>query len=111
MNHEKLGCYQQLVCVAEDLATRVTKWPKGYGYLVDQLRRAMASAVLNLAEGNGKRSSGYERRRFFEISIGSIMEVGAALDLAQVFGLIEASELESIKSRLKLAYVQIRALP
>jgi len=111
MNHEKLGCYQQLVSAAEDLAKRVAKWPKGHGYLVDQIRRAMASAVLNLAEGNGKRSSSYERRRFFEISIGSIAEVCAALDLAEVFGLIDLAERDTFKSRLRLAHVKIRALP
>jgi len=70
----------------------------------------MASAVLNLAEGNGKYSRG-ERRRFFEISLGSITEVTAALDLAHVFGLVDSADLVSLCSRLKLAYVQIRALP
>jgi four helix bundle protein len=110
MNHEKLESYQQLVLTAEDLAKRVAKWPRGHGYLVDQLRRAMASAVLNLSEGNGKRSSSVERRRFFEISMGSIAEVGAGLDLAFAFGLIPRHEQESLKSRLRLAYVKIGAL-
>jgi len=47
MNHEKLECYRQLVLVAEEVARRVTRWPKGHGDLVDQLRRATTSAVLN----------------------------------------------------------------
>ena len=111
MNHEKLGCYIQLVKTAEEVARKVARWPRGYGYLADQLKRAMASAVLNLAEGNGKRSSAAERRRFFEISLGSIAEVAAALDLALVFGLMRAQEQEALKSRLRLAAVQIGALP
>ncbi|MFA5812233.1 MAG: four helix bundle protein, partial [bacterium] len=72
--------------------------------------RAMASAVLNLAEGNGKRRSTAERRRFFEISLGSIAEVAAALDLSCAFGLIRVREVDSLKSRLRLAYVKIGAL-
>jgi len=47
MNHEKLECYRQLVLVAEEVARRVTRWPKGHGDLVDQLRRATTSAVLS----------------------------------------------------------------
>jgi len=111
MNHEKLECFRQLIQAAEDLAKRVAKWPRGYGFLVDQVQRAMSSAVLNLAEGNGKRSSSRERRRFFEISMGSIAEVGACLDLALVYGLIHRPEQAALKSRLKLAYIKIGALP
>jgi hypothetical protein len=50
MNHEKLDCYKLLLKAAEEVARRVSKWPRGYGYLSDQLNRAMTSAVLNLAE-------------------------------------------------------------
>jgi len=111
MNHEKLECYRQLVAIAEEVARRVARWPKGHGDLVDQLRRATTSTILNLAEGNGKSRYRRERRWFFRISLGSIAEVAAALDLARALGLIESTELDSFKSRLRLAYVQIRALP
>jgi len=111
MDHEKLMVYRGLMGVAEEVAKRVTRWPRGYGYLGDQLRRAVVSVVLTLAEGNAKRSSSAERRRFFEMSLGSIAEVGASLDLACVFGLIKRTEQESLKSRLRLASVQVRALP
>lgn len=111
MNHEKLECYRQLVALAEEVARKVTRWPRGHADLVDQLRRAMTSSVLNLAEGNGKQRHGFERRRFFRISMGSITEVAAALDLAFAFGLIDSDEQQAFKSRLRLAYVKIRALP
>ncbi len=111
MNHEKLECYRQLVSVAEEVARSVSRWPRGNGYLADQLRRAMASAVLNLSEGNGKSRYGAEQRRFFRISLGSISEVSAALDLAYAFGLIQKVQNQSLKSQLKAAYVKIGALP
>ena len=111
MNHEKLECYRQLVLAAEGAARSVTRWPRGNADLADQLRRAMTSAVLNLCEGNGKRRYRSERQRFFEIALGSIAEAAAAIDLARVFGLIESADGEAIKSRLRLAYAQIRALP
>lgn len=111
MNHEKLICYKELILIADELAKKVAKWPRGYGYLSDQLRRAVSSAILNLCEGNGKRSSYAERRRFFQISMGSIAEVMACIDLSFLFGLIEQTEQESLKSFLKSAYVKINALP
>ena len=111
MNHEKLRCYQELMKVAERVAKSVASWPRGHGYLVDQIMRAMSSALLTLAEGNGKRSSRQERRRFFEMSLGSISEVAACLDLACMYGLISKTNQELFKSRLRLAYVKIRALP
>lgn len=52
-------------------------------HLKDQLLRAASSVVLNLAEGDGKRTS-KDRRRFFEIAWGSLQEVTAILDLAQI---------------------------
>ncbi len=111
MNHERLRVYQELIRAAEGIAKRVATWPRGYGYLADQLRRAMASSVLTLAEGNAKRSSAGERRRFFEMSLGSMAEVAACLDLAFAFGIMKRTERDSYKSQLRLASVMIGALP
>ena len=88
MLHEKLGCYRQSVSLAGVLSKEGAKWPKGYGYLLDQSRRAMASVVLNIAEGNARRSQS-ERRRFFEVARASAAEVGACVDLMFAFRLIE----------------------
>ena len=50
-------------------------------YLKDQCLRAASSVVLNLAEGCGKDSPA-DRRRFYQIALGSVREVQAILDLA-----------------------------
>lgn len=49
--------------------------------MAQQIRRAALSVHLNLAEGSSRKSN-VERKRFFEISRGSIIEVDAALDIA-----------------------------
>ena len=100
MIHEKLECYKQSVETAEDLSKEVAKWPKGYGYLSDQLKRAASSITLNIAEGNAKQSHP-ERRRFFRIARASTAEVAACLDLMRAFGLIGPIEANSLKSRLE----------
>jgi len=50
--------------------------------LTQQIRRAALSVHLNLAEGSS-RSSLNERRRFYEISRGSLIEVDTAFDIAE----------------------------
>ncbi|MDP7037649.1 MAG: four helix bundle protein [Myxococcota bacterium] len=66
----------------------IAQLPRGYGYLVDQLKRASTSIILNFAEGNGKKGL-RERERFFRIAKGSLYEVAAVYDVALSFGFIE----------------------
>jgi len=96
MLHEKLECYQRSVKLAEEISKDVAKWPKGYAYLSDQIKRAIASDVLNIAEGNARRSN-TERRRFFEIARASLAEVSACEDLAYAFRLVSLERSQFIK--------------
>jgi four helix bundle protein len=99
MLHEKLDCYRMSVKLAEELSKEGAKWPRGFGCLIDQQRRAMASTVLNLAEGNARKSY-TERRRFFEIARASLAEVAACVDLSSAFGLIGLEKKMMFKSQL-----------
>jgi four helix bundle protein len=96
MLHEKLICYRRALALAEELGKSLAQWPRGYGYLADQIRRAIASVVLNCAEGNAKQSP-MERRRFFQISRASLSEVGACLDLMIAFQLASQSQMQNWK--------------
>ena len=49
--------------------------------MVSQIRRAALSTHLNIAEGASGKSE-TERKRYYEISRGSIIEIDAALDIA-----------------------------
>lgn len=65
------------------LATRFYRQVKSVpisGQLRDQLLRAASSACLNLAEGNGRRTS-KDRARFFQIALGSLRECQAVLTI------------------------------
>jgi four helix bundle protein len=66
--------------------------------LEKQLRRAMHSVVLNLAEGNRRR--GQDRQHLFRISAGSAAEVLAALELAEAWGYVSPSSIASAMSKL-----------
>ena len=56
-DHERLDVYRvalMFVRTAHDLASSIITNSSGSGYLVDQLRRAASSIVLNIAEGAGE---------------------------------------------------------
>lgn len=81
-DHEKLKVYQgalRFVAWVDPLLERLP----GKVAAKDQLDRASTSIVLNLAEGNGKRSHP-DRCRFFDIARGSAVECAACLDVLRV---------------------------
>lgn len=68
------------------------RFPKEEKYaLTQQLRRAALSVHLNIAEGCSRRSMP-ERKRFFEISRGSVIEIDTAFDMAMELNFINKEE-------------------
>jgi len=63
---------------------------KNYSFK-DQIRRAALSVILNMAEGSAKKSD-IEFARFLEISIGSINEVVACIDIMKELKKINEKE-------------------
>ena len=57
-----------------------------------QLRRAALSVQLNIAEGSARKSE-VERRRFFEISRSSLVEIDAILDAGEDLSYWNSSDL------------------
>jgi four helix bundle protein len=73
--------YQELRQFIKDLYLLSAKFPRQEQFeLGSQLRRAATSSLLNLAEG-AMRGSDAELNRFLLISIGSISEIVAILDI------------------------------
>jgi len=83
-NHEKLDVYQlelQFIAWVTDLLEEVSKLAKGKtAEVCDQLDRASLSALLNTAEGNGKRQRQVRAKFFDDARRGSGTECAACLD-------------------------------
>jgi len=87
----------------------IASLPRGESNIIDQLKRTLASAILNLAEGNGRYSI-KERNRFFNISLGCISELEGGLDYLSAYGLIDTDLTFKLIGDLKKAYYMIRKL-
>jgi len=82
LNHQKLQIYtisRQFVLECYKLTKSLPPDEK-FG-MITQIRRAAVSVHLNIAEGASRKSE-VERKRYFEISRGSVIEIDAALDVA-----------------------------
>ena len=64
--------------------------------IIPQINRAALSVILNLAEGSSRRSF-TERKRFFEISRGSIVEIDTAIQVCLDLNYFTETNLEAIR--------------
>jgi four helix bundle protein len=82
LNHKQLEVYKsskKLLIVCYKIALQLPADEKFN--MVPQIRRAALSIVLNISEGASRKSAA-ERKRFYEISRGSLIEIDAAFDVA-----------------------------
>jgi four helix bundle protein len=91
--------YREALALCETLES-LGSLPGEYD-LRDQLKRASASIVLNIAEG-ASRQSPADKRRFYLIARGSLGEVGAALDLLRIRRRLSTARHSEIRNQLVL---------
>lgn len=82
LNHQKLEIYKfsRAFVVECYKLSKILPQDEKFG-MISQIRRAALSVHLNIAEGASRKSSA-ERKRFYEIARGSVIEIDAALDVA-----------------------------
>jgi len=96
LNHQKLDVYQtsrSFLLEYYKLSKRLPTEEK-FG-MVPQIRRAALSVHLNVAEGSSRKSQA-ERKRFFEIARGSVIEIDAALDIASALKYFDIEEIDAL---------------
>lgn len=78
-DHEKLRVYQAAIAFVAWVSEHTNDIPKA-GPARKHLDEAATSIVPNIAEGNGKFAI-RDRRRYFDISLGSAFECAGSLDI------------------------------
>ncbi len=96
LNHQKLEIYNfsRLFVLETYKLTKILPADEKFG-MISQIRRAALSVHLNLAEGSSRKSE-TERKRYYEISRGSIIEIDAAIDIANELGYLDNFDLNKL---------------
>jgi len=93
LNHQQLKVYavaRQFVLECYRLSN-ILPAEERFG-MTSQIRRAAVSVFLNISEGASRKSE-TERKRFYEIARGSMIEIDAALDIANDLEYLEKYDL------------------
>jgi four helix bundle protein len=96
LGHTKLTVYsetKELVLACYNI-TRLFPVDERFA-MVQQIRRAATSVHLNLAEGSSRKSLA-ERRRFYEIARGSLIEVDTAIEIAHQLSYVNVEQLQQL---------------
>ena len=96
LKHQKLDIFQFSRSFVGECYRLTKELPAEERYnLVSQIRRAALSVHLNIAEG-ASRKSNIERKRFYEVARGSVVEIDAALDVIEDMGYIKKEKMEQL---------------
>jgi four helix bundle protein len=107
LKHKSLNVYDAVRELAREIYRISMILPaEGKFNMVQQIRRAALSAKLNLAEGCS-RCSAAERKRYLEISRGSVIEIDAALETAVDLNYFKISELERTGELLNKCFAML----
>ena len=96
LKHQKLDVFQFSRSFVGECYRLTKELPAEERYnLVSQIRRAALSVYLNIAEGASRKSS-VERKRFYEVARGSVIEIDAALDVVADMGYVKKEKMEQL---------------
>ena len=98
--------YQDAKLLHKEIAVLVSTFPRNCWYLADQMRRSSLSIVLNIAEGSSKQSD-KDFNRYIAISLGSVDETIASLEIALDQKLLPKERFAYFESRHELLSKQL----
>ena len=96
LNHKSLDVYKASRELLLECYNRTKNLPLDERFnLTQQIRRAALSVKLNIAEGASRKSFA-ERKRFYEIARGSIIEIDAAFETTIDLLYFKIDDLETV---------------
>jgi len=95
--YERLRAWQECHSLVLETYRATKSFPREETYgLTSQARRAAFSAAVNIVEGSAKRGV-RECRRFLDIAIGSLAELGYTFRVARELGMLPAPDWEVLE--------------
>ena len=102
--YKELKIYERSYKAALAIYRMTERYPEEEKYgITGQMRRAAVSMALNISEGNAKRESRQEFRRFLMMAMGSANEMSVLIEFSKDLGYIE----EEMYAKAKKEYDEI----
>ena len=103
LSHKKLEVYNLSLKMIKDVYQATSRFPKEEQYvLVSQIRRAAISVCSNIAEGVS-RISKTEKKRFYEISRSSLVELDTQFEIATILEYYEEGQMKELEQYIESA--------
>ena len=110
LKHTKLDIFQTTRSMTLECYKATQLLPPDERFaMVQQIRRAALSVHLNVAEGCSRKSA-TERKRFYEIARGSLIEVDTAFDIAVQLKYCAEGSLKILGEKIVSVYKQLSGL-
>ena len=107
LKHQDLKVYQAARELCKECHVLALQFPKFEMYgLSLQLRRAANSVKHNIAEGASRKSNA-ERKRFYEIARGSVVELDAGFETAVDVNYISESDVTRLAELLNICFAML----
>ena len=108
--YRNLDVYKNAKFLSHEVCQLIKTYPVDERFaLCDQIRRAVMSIPINIAEGFGRFSS-KEKAHFIQIAFGSLNEVMCELELSLDEGYISQEQLSNMESLILSVKRQLAAL-
>lgn len=106
---ERLEVWQHARKFADNIYRVTVEFPKGEMFgIINQLRRAAVSIILNIAEGS-ERQSDQDFQRFLKMALASLDEVVAALYISLDQGFLKEDKFQNLYKDASHLSAQIKS--
>jgi four helix bundle protein len=98
LSHKNLEVYKIALQLVKEVYNLTKTFPKEEQFvLVSQLRRAAISVCSNIAEGSARKSK-LERKRFYEVSRSSLVEVDTQIEISLILEYLKNKQIEKLEA-------------
>ena len=110
LNHKNLKVYQKSIELVSDIYALTQKFPSHENFgLTSQLRRSAISIPSNIAEGASRKTE-KERKRFYEISRSSLVELDTQIGISINLGYLNKNQITKLEKLANEIFAMLSAM-
>ena len=110
LNHKNLKVYQKSIELVSDIYALTQKFPEHEKFgLTSQLRRSAISIPSNIAEGSSRKTE-KERKRFYEISRSSLVELDTQIGISISLGYLNKNQITKVEKLANEIFAMLSAM-